>query len=491
MTAASPSLSGAPALRLIGVTKRFGSLVANDDMSLSLGHGEILALLGENGAGKTTLMNVVFGHYTADAGQVFAFGRELPPGRPRAAIEAGIGMVHQHFTLASNLSVLDNVIAGTERLARFRSDREGARRRLADISQRFDLPVEPDAFIGDLSVGERQKVEILKALYRGAQVLILDEPTAVLTVQEALTLFATLRAMATRGLSLIFISHKLHEVMGAADRVVVLRGGRVVAERQTRATTREELAELMIGRRVARPIRERRPPGELLLRARNLYAGPPEKGLRGLDFEVRAGETLGVIGVSGNGQTLLGELASGLLRAISGEFELFGQAVTRPSARRFVMKGVGRIPEDRHASGAIGDMTLWENVVLERLRTPAFSTAGFVRRAAARAFTQRVIERFDVRGGKTRLARSPAFRRQHAEVDTGAKPRPESSTAGRRSADPRAGRGRGGGRAWRDPRRAGERGWGASHLRGPRRDHRPCRPRASDRQGTPVAPDYH
>lgn len=237
-----------PVLRLEGITKRFGALTANRDITLELRKGEVLALLGENGAGKTTLMNILFGHYRADAGRVSAFGRELPAGHPRAAVEAGIGMVHQHFALAPNLNVLDNVLAGTEPFWRLQSGRARARDKLRALSERFGLAVDPDARVGDLAVGERQRVEILKALYRDARVLILDEPTAVLTQAEAEQLFATLRLMASEGLSLIFISHKLHEVLRSADRVLVLRGGALVAERPAGETSVDELAELMVGR---------------------------------------------------------------------------------------------------------------------------------------------------------------------------------------------------------------------------------------------------
>ena len=248
----------AAVLELDGITKRFGALTANDEVSLRLAQGEMLALLGENGAGKTTLMNILFGHYAADAGEVRVFGRTLPPGRPRAAIEAGVGMVHQHFTLASNLNVLDNVIIGSERLSLLRSNRAGARARLLALSARFGLPVDPEARISQLSVGERQRVEILKALYRDARILILDEPTAVLARPEAEQLFQTLRGMTREGLSVVFISHKLGEVMAGSDRVAVLRGGRLVAERETARTSPEELAELMVGRKV-RPPPPRRP----------------------------------------------------------------------------------------------------------------------------------------------------------------------------------------------------------------------------------------
>ena len=384
------------ALRLEGITKRFGTLVANDDVTLELKQGEVLALLGENGAGKTTLMNILFGHYTADAGRVIAFGTELPPGRPRAAIGAGIGMVHQHFALAANLTVLENIIAGTRPLAAFGLDAGKARDKLLALGERFGLAVNPDARVGDLSVGERQRVEILKALYRDARVLILDEPTAVLTHQEADQLYRTLRGMAGLGLSIIFISHKLNEVLAAADRVVVLRGGKVVAERRAGETTRDELAELMVGRRVARPRRESQPPGAVALSATGVDCSGR---LKAIDFELRAGETLGIIGVSGNGQASLVRLVCGLERPTAGLFALYGAPAPHPTPRGFVAAGIGRIPEDRHADGAVGEMALWENAVLERVREPRFSLAGFVRRAAGRAFAQGVIERFDVRGG--------------------------------------------------------------------------------------------
>ncbi|PKU21522.1 ABC transporter ATP-binding protein [Telmatospirillum siberiense] len=391
---------GEVVLRLEKITKRFGDLVANDEVTLELRRGELLALLGENGAGKTTLMNILFGHYTADSGQVSVFGRPLPPGQPRAAIEAGIGMVHQHFALANNLSVLENVIAGTESILRPRSDRAHARAKLAGIAERFGLTVDPDARVGELSVGERQRVEILKALYRDARILILDEPTAVLTHQEAERLYRTLRGMAAKGLSLIFISHKLHEVLAAADRVTVLRGGKVVAERPAAGTSRDELAELMIGRRVARPVRDQRAPGPVVMTADGVdVVGGGVKRLSGISFTLRAGETLGIIGVAGNGQAFLGELVSGLARPGAGRFELLGEAVTAPGPRRFVAAGVGRVPEDRNANGAVAEMTVWENAVLERIRERRFSVAGLVKRAAGRAFARTVVERFDVRGG--------------------------------------------------------------------------------------------
>src|SRR6056297_3797030 len=231
-------------LRLDGITKRFGKLVANDAIGLSLHEGEVIALLGENGAGKTTLMNILFGQYTADEGTVEVFGQTLPPGNPRAALDAGVGMVHQHFTLADNMTVLENVTLGTQGLLSLRLDRAAARDKLAKLADDFGLQVHPDAKVGSLTVGERQRVEILKALYRDARILILDEPTAVLTPQETDDLFATLRKAVQLGLSVVFISHKLHEVMAISDRVLILRHGRLVAERPIAEVDKAKLAEI-------------------------------------------------------------------------------------------------------------------------------------------------------------------------------------------------------------------------------------------------------
>jgi simple sugar transport system ATP-binding protein len=392
-----------PVLEISGVSKRFGQTLANDDISLSLGKGEIVALLGENGAGKTTLMSILFGHYVPDAGRVRLDGRDLAPGKPRAAIRAGIGMVHQHFSLAPNLTVLENVTTGTESLWSIRSRRTQARARLLAIAERFGLKVDPDARLGDLSVGEQQRVEILKALYNDARILVLDEPTAVLTQIEAERLFATLKDMAAQGLSLIFISHKLDEVMSTADRIVVLRGGRRVAERLAADTSKAELAELMVGRTVKRPVRELSTPGDIVLEAAavTVRVGGVDR-LKAIDFRLRTGEVLGIIGVSGNGQANLAQLLSGTLAKTSGDLLLFGKAVGALSVTDAVALGIGRIPEDRNKDGVIGEMAIWENVVLERLAD--FSKNGLVQRAAGLALAQRIIDQFDVRGG------SPASR---------------------------------------------------------------------------------
>ncbi|WP_432725487.1 ABC transporter ATP-binding protein [Variovorax sp. W6] len=401
-----PSEEGARAtvLRLQGITKRFGSLVANDAVSLDLKSGEVLALLGENGAGKSTLMSILFGHYVADEGGIEVFGAPLPPGNPRAALAAGVGMVHQHFTLADNLSVLDNVMMGTEPLWRPVSSRTAARERLLDVARRFGLPVQPDALVGSLSVGERQRVEILKALYRGARILILDEPTAVLTPQESEALFATLAQMVAQGLSVIFISHKLDEVLRVSHRIAVLRGGKLVAEARTADTTQAQLALWMVGHAVEAP--QRRPArsvGDAVCVLDHVSTAASAKGdgrdrLREVSLTLRAGEITAIAGVSGNGQVALAELLCGTRRASSGTAQLMGRALP-PSPARLVQRGVARIPEDRHAVGVVGDLPVWENAVSERLRSPVFSRwSWIVKRAAARLHARRIEKAFDVRG---------------------------------------------------------------------------------------------
>ncbi len=388
-----------PVLRLSGITKRFGSLVANDAISFSLAGGEVVALLGENGAGKTTLMNILFGHYVADEGTVVAFGRPLPPGDPRAALQAGVGMVHQHFTLADNMSVLDNIALGTQGLWNWKLDRTGARQRIEKMSREFGLAVDPDAQVATLSVGERQRVEILKGLYRDARILILDEPTAVLTPAETDALFATLKLLVQQGLAIIFISHKLHEVMAVSDRVLVLRGGKLVGERVTAATSRGELASMMVGQEVEPPAVAPCEPGalQLVLNGVSTYRRGTGAFLDRISLSLRGGEITGLAGVSGNGQAALAAVISGTERPVSGEIVIRGAVARDWSPRAALAAGIGRIPEDRHAVGAIGDMTVTENVIAERYRTRRFSRRGFLDWRAARAFAQDIIADYDVK----------------------------------------------------------------------------------------------
>ena len=335
-------------LTLTQITKRFGGLVANDSISLYLQRGEVLALLGENGAGKSTLVSILFGHYAADSGKIEAFGKPLPPSDPNAALAAGIGMVHQHFTLADNLTVLDNVRLGSESLWMPFFHKRTALKKLLDISQRFGLFVDPHALVGTLSVGERQRVEILKALFRGARILIMDEPTAVLTPTESEDLFTVLAQMVAQGLSIIFISHKLNEVIRVSDRVAVLRAGKLVAESTTAKTSQAELAQWMVGHAIAPP--QRHPSekiGSPVCEMRLVHTAPARERLRGVSLTLHRGEIFAIAGISGNGQLALAELLCGTKRISSGQVIFQGQTGcfgAGTHSRRSARRGADRRP---------------------------------------------------------------------------------------------------------------------------------------------------
>ena len=405
MTSAHDTALQPYALQLHHITKRFGSLVANDAVSLDLRHGEILSLLGENGAGKSTLMSILFGHYVADAGHIDVFGSPLAPGNPKAALDAGIGMVHQHFTLADHLTVLDNVVMGSEPLWQPFTRRAQARAKLLAVAARFGLSVPPDARVGSLGVGERQRVEILKALYRGARILILDEPTAVLTPDEAQGLFEVLGQMVAQGLSIIFISHKLNEVMRVSHRIAVLRAGKLVAQTATSETTQAQLAMWMVGHAVE--VARRHPAAHVggpVCQLENVSTARGDRDrLDQVSLTLAQGEIVAIAGVSGNGQGALAEVLCGMRQATSGSVRLLGKPLLASPAWT-VSQGVARIPEDRHGVGVVGDLSIWENAVSERLRSPAFSRGGIVRQAAAQAHARAVITTFDVRGGTAQSA---------------------------------------------------------------------------------------
>lgn len=394
-------------LRLDRITKRFGELTANDAVSFSLNEGEVIALLGENGAGKTTLMNILFGQYTADSGTVEVFGKPLPAGNSRAALDAGVGMVHQHFTLADNMTVQENITLGVRSLLNARLNRAAARARIVELSETFQLAVSPEARVGTLTVGERQRVEILKALYRDVRILILDEPTAVLTPQEADDLFATLKQAVAKGLSVIFISHKLHEVMAIADRVVVLRHGKLAGTAQTKDTNTKALAAMMMGVDAVPPVIANSNPGQALLELQqvstpNIGNAP---GLRSVSLALRAGQIIGLAGVSGNGQAALADVVGGVRTPSKGDVFVNGESVTKWSPRQAVESGIARIPEDRHKTGTIADFDLTENAILERYAGAPFSKLGWLNWRTSREFTDGIISKYDVRcpGASTRI----------------------------------------------------------------------------------------
>ena len=399
------SMTQSTALRLTGLSKRFGSVVAIDDVSLTLKKGEVLALLGENGAGKTTLMNMLFGHYLPDAGTVEVADENgtlhpLPLGHPQAALAAGVGMVHQHFALAENINALDNITLGSESLRSFRRNRNSAKAKIDGIVERSGLRATLNVPVGRLSVGERQRVEILKALYRDARILVLDEPTAVLTPQEADTLFNNIKAMTKDGLSVIFISHKLREVLAFSDRIAVLRHGKKVGEMASADADEKVIARMMVGADTPKVTRTEMVPGAPVLKLSNVSVDGRAKRdtLKGVDLTVNAHEILGIAGISGNGQSGLANVISGLAQPSAGMITVDGQGVPKPSPGAMVKAGIGRIPEDRHHEGIVGAMSVAENMVIERLDDPAIQSRGLLKRDAIQANAEKLAKAYDVRG---------------------------------------------------------------------------------------------
>jgi general nucleoside transport system ATP-binding protein len=392
-----------PAVALRGITKRFPAVVANDGVDFEAAVGEVHALLGENGAGKTTLSNILTGLYRPDEGEIVLFGKPVEFQSPRDAIEAGIAMVHQHFRLVSSFTVAENVVLGDQRdVGRsFLLQPRAIERRVEELSQRFGLAVEPRAHIWQLSVGEQQRVEILKALYQDARILILDEPTAVLTPQEAEALFETIRAMVADGRTVIFISHKLNEVKAVADRVTVLRRGKSVATVSTAESTPRSLAGLMVGRELeaARRDGERGPAGEPVLEIDELWADGDrgESAVKDANLTVCAGEIVGVAGVAGNGQRELAETIVGMRPATAGLVRVRGRGLRNGDPRAAIAAGVAYVPEDRLGTGVAPSLSVASNVVLKAYREPHVSRGPLLRFRRIRELADRMIERYDVR----------------------------------------------------------------------------------------------
>jgi ABC-type uncharacterized transport system ATPase subunit len=393
----------ATVLELREITKRFGGVVANDHIDFDLQRGEVHALLGENGAGKSTLMNVLYGLYRPDEGEIRLAGEAVAFHSPKDAIEHGIGMVHQHFMLIPVMTVAENIVLGIEPVEHgVFLDYGMASRRVQELGRSFGFAIDPDALVENITVGQQQRVEILKALYRRADILVLDEPTAVLTPQEAGELFEILRTLKSEGLSIIFISHKLDEVLELADRVTVLRRGKSVGTLPIAGATEQSLAQLMVGREVLLRV-EKTPavPGEVLLRVDALHVRD-ERGIekvRGVSFEVRAGEILAIAGVDGNGQAELIDALTGLLTPEGGRVEVAGREVTTENAFEHFEVGVGHIPQDRQRRGLVLDFSIAENVALHDFRKPPDSRFGWLYPARLVERARRLIREFDVRGG--------------------------------------------------------------------------------------------
>jgi simple sugar transport system ATP-binding protein len=389
------------AVEMHHITKRFPGVLANHDITFSVLKGEIHALLGENGAGKTTLMNILYGLYQADSGEIYIHGKKVDITEPKDAIALGIGMIHQHFMLIPPFTVAENVILGIEPEKNFLLDKEKAINDVKGISQKYGLIVDPEAKIQDLSVGIEQRVEILKALYRGAEILILDEPTAVLTPQEVEELFKVMKSLKEEGKTIIFITHKLKEPMATCDRITVLRKGEFVGTVDTEKTDIASLAQMMVGRDVCLEA-EKSPhkAGEIVMEVKGLHAYNDRgiKALKGIDLELKKGEILGIAGVEGNGQLELAETLTGLRKAVAGSILIYKKDMTNAPVQKIIKSGVSHIPEDRRKRGLILDFSLAENLILgSHFRSP-FSQRFRMDYDAVFVYADNLVKTFDIRG---------------------------------------------------------------------------------------------
>ncbi len=391
-------------IEMLNIRKEFPGIVANDNITLQLRRGEIHALLGENGAGKSTLMSVLFGLYQPEAGVIKKNGEVVKINNPNDATALNIGMVHQHFKLVDVFTVLDNIILGAEDTKFGFLQRKNARKKVEELSKRYNLNVDLDAKVEDISVGMQQRTEILKMLYRDNEILIFDEPTAVLTPQEIDELMEIMRGFAKEGKSILFITHKLNEIMAVSDRVTVLRKGKYIGTVNTCDTTKQELSNMMVGRPVQLEVQKTpAQPADVILDVRGLTI--PSKlhkndAVKNVSFQARAGEILCIAGIDGNGQTELVYGLAGLERATAGKITLCGKDISKSSIRGRANAGMSHIPEDRHKHGLVLDFTLEQNMVLQAFQDPRFQKMGFIDAPAVREYAQQLIEQYDVRSGQ-------------------------------------------------------------------------------------------
>ena len=391
-------------IEMLHITKEFPGIIANDDITLQLRKGEIHALLGENGAGKSTLMSVLFGLYQAEKGEIRKNGEEVKINNPNDANSLGIGMVHQHFKLVEIFTVLENIILGVEPNKMGFLQKKEAREKVVSLSKQYGLHVDPDALIERISVGMQQRVEILKMLYRENEILIFDEPTAVLTPQEIDELMDTMRGFAKEGKSILFITHKLNEIMSVADRCTVLRKGKCIGTVDIKDTTKEELSRMMVGRNISFTVdKKEAAPGEVVLSVDHLTV-PSGKGKKNavedVSFEVKSGEIVCIAGIDGNGQTELVSALTGLEKLSKGKITLCGNDITKVNIRKRSKAGMSHIPEDRHKYGLVLDYNLADNLVLQRYWQPKFQKNGFIKRQEVRSYAEKLIEKYDVRSGQ-------------------------------------------------------------------------------------------
>jgi len=389
-------------VEMLNITKKFPGIIANDNITLKLKKGEIHALLGENGAGKSTLMSVLFGLYQPEGGEIRKNGKVVKINNPNDANALGIGMVHQHFKLVEIFTVLENIILGVEPNKMGFLEKKEAREKVIELSEKYGLKIDPDALIEEITVGMQQRVEILKMLYRDNEILIFDEPTAVLTPQEIKELLQIMKGFAKEGKSILFITHKLNEIMEVADRCTVLRKGKYIGTVDVKDTSKEELSRMMVGRDISFSVKKKEmKPGEVVLSVRNLTVNSTSnKAVKNVSFDVRAGEIVCLAGIDGNGQSEVVNALTGLEKTTSGSITLCGKDLTKASIRQRSIAGMSHIPEDRHKHGLVLDYKLEENLVLQRYWQPEFQKNGFIKFDAVRDYSEKLIEKYDIRSGQ-------------------------------------------------------------------------------------------